>query len=71
MKTNTKSDVLAVRLNPEDKAKFDSLAEDLDISTSRLLRLMIWHCCDLTKDPPSARPEFRVYVRKIQAMGLF
>lgn len=70
MKTNTKSDTLAVRLYPEDKAKFSALAEDLELSPSRLLRMMIYHCSDLTRDTPRARPEFRDYVRKIKAMPL-
>lgn len=71
MKNNTKSDILAVRLSETDKAKFSALAEELELSPSRLVRMMIWHCCDLTRENPRARPEFRQYVRRIKAMPLF
>lgn len=70
MKTNTKSDILAVRLCSDDKDKFTALAKELELSPSRLLRMMIYHCTDLTRDKPRARPEFRDYVRKIKAMPL-
>lgn len=69
-KSNTKSEFFAVRLYPEDMERLNTTADDLGVSSSRLVRLLI-HYTSPRLGPPGQSVEFKKWVKRVTSRPLF
>ena len=68
--TKSKSEFFAVRLYPEDMERLNSTADELGISSSRLVRLLI-HYTSPRIGPAGQSVEFKKWVKRVTSRPLF
>lgn len=69
-KKSVKSEFFAVRLYPEDMERLNTTADDLGVSASRLVRLLI-HYTSPRVGPVGQSAAFRKWVNRVTSRPLF